>query len=117
MSESTRSTPPPARSTGTEPTRVTEKLKAERIQLLARRLPRWRLSPGNNELRRTWSVPGLRAGTALAGALAAVVEERKHPAAAITITPSAVAVALTTPAAGGLTAHDFDVASALEFGA
>jgi 4a-hydroxytetrahydrobiopterin dehydratase len=108
--------PPSPAATAAPPSPITEKLKAERIQLLARALPRWRVAPGGREIRRTWQVPGLWAGTALAGAVAAVVERRGHTAA-ITVTPDAVAVDLTTPSAGGLTARDFEVATALEFGA
>ncbi len=93
---------------------ITEQLKAERIQMMLRDVPTWQLAPTGDELLRTWTVPSLFAGAAFAGALAAVVEHHEHEAT-ITVTPGCVAVSLSTPAAGGLTAKDFEVASALEF--
>jgi pterin-4a-carbinolamine dehydratase len=106
----------PAEPAGSAPVPVTDRLKAERIQFMARDLPAWEVKGGNRELQRSWAVPTLRAGTALADALAAVVQHHRHHAT-ITITPDSVAVALSTPAVNGLSAKDFHVAAALEFGA
>ncbi len=104
---------PPA---GGGPLPVTEKLKAERIQLMIEQLPTWELRPSGAEIRRSWTVPGLWAGTAFAGGLAAVVEQHGHEAT-IVVTPAQVRLTLSTPAANGLTQKDFEVAAALEFGA
>ncbi len=105
--------PPPA---GGVPVPVTEKLKAERIQLMIEQLPTWELRPSGAEIRRSWATPGLWCGTAFAGGLAAVVEQHGHEAT-IVVTPAQVRLTLTTPAANGLTQTDFEVAAALECGA
>ena len=92
-----------------------EPLAAEAIEPLLRGLPRWRLDAGGEAIERTWAVTGLWAAAAFGSGLASVVENLGHEAT-ITVTASGVVVALSTTAAGGLTAKDFAVALALEFG-
>ncbi len=98
-----------------EPQPITEQLKAERIQLMLGRLPAWDLDPAGSAIRRSWTVPGLYVGTAFATGLAALVERFGHEAT-IAVTPACVEIALSTPEADGVTARDFEVATALEFG-
>lgn len=98
-----------------KPTPVTERLKAERIQLLARELPKWELNDEQTAIRRIFTnLPNLKAGVLFAGLVAEIAERQSHTAALL-VQRHSVAVTLTTPRAGGLTERDFELASKLEF--
>jgi 4a-hydroxytetrahydrobiopterin dehydratase len=91
----------------------TEPLGAERIQEGLAALSAWQLTPDGKAIRRTWPVPSLWTGTALASRHATIIEGYRHTAT-LTVTAAAVEVVLTTAAAGGVTAKDLAVALALE---
>ncbi|MGH9360846.1 MAG: 4a-hydroxytetrahydrobiopterin dehydratase [Thermoanaerobaculia bacterium] len=95
-------------------TSAIEPLKAERIQLLLKEVPRWQLAKDGASLGRAYhGLPSLRAALLLAS-LAAEVAEQHHHAAALDIRGGRVTVTLTSPEAGGLTEKDFEVAAALD---
>ncbi len=98
------------------PKRITEQLKAERIQTLLERLPTWELRRDGRAIRRIWSVPSRYVGSAFASALASVIHYHKGEAT-MTLTEGTVVVNLSTAAVDAVTERDFLVAEALEFGA
>ena len=95
------------------PTPVTERLKAERIQLFAREFPRWELNRDQTSISRVFHFPGLRAAAVFA-ALVAEVAEHHHHTAALLVDTDAVTVTLTTREIPGLTERDLAVATGLE---
>jgi pterin-4a-carbinolamine dehydratase len=100
-----------------KPTPATERLKAERIQVLALKVPKWQLNREQTAISRLYpSFPGLRSAALFASLAAEIAESHDHTAS-ILIEKGSVLVTLTTPGASGLTERDFDVASRLEFAA
>jgi 4a-hydroxytetrahydrobiopterin dehydratase len=107
MSNSTQGTVParenPARS------RAITRLKPERVQDGLQKLPNWRQSRDGRALVRTFKVANGRAPLALAELILALAEQEGHPSS-VTLWNGTVECKLTTPAAGGITCRDLEMA-------
>lgn len=114
MSDSPDDVTPQPESAETAGPPAGERLEAEPIRAALRALPAWTLVAGGTAIHRCWQVPGLWVGTCLATGLAAAVETEQHEAT-FTVTARTPEVTLSTPAAGGVTAKDLQVAAVLEF--
>jgi 4a-hydroxytetrahydrobiopterin dehydratase len=85
------------------------RLKPERVQLMLRKLPQWRLSRDGKSLTRSFKFADPKAPLAFAGFITALaVEDGHYPA--VTLNRETVVCKLTTPAAGGVTLKDFEMA-------
>ncbi|HZF09178.1 MAG TPA: 4a-hydroxytetrahydrobiopterin dehydratase [Thermoanaerobaculia bacterium] len=88
---------------------VTNRLKPERVQDGLRKLPNWRQSRDGRSLVRTFRFADTGAPLAFAGfVLTLAGQEEHHPI--VTLHKGTVECKLTTPAAGGITVRDFDMA-------
>jgi 4a-hydroxytetrahydrobiopterin dehydratase len=88
---------------------VTNRLKPERVQDGLRKLPNWRQSRDGKSLVRTFRFADAAAPLAFAGfVLTLAGQEEHHPI--VTLHKGTVECKLTTPAAGGITVRDFDMA-------
>jgi len=88
---------------------ATNRLKPERVEDGLRKLPNWRQSRDGRSLVRTFKFADAAAPLAFAGfVLTLAGQEEHHPI--VTLHKSTVECKLTTPAAGGITVRDFDMA-------
>jgi len=88
---------------------VTSRLKPERVQDGLRKLPNWRQSRDGRSLVRTFKFADAGAPLAFAGfVLTLAGQEEHHPI--VTLHKGTVECKLTTPAAGGITARDLEMA-------
>jgi pterin-4a-carbinolamine dehydratase len=88
---------------------VTGRLKPERVQLLLNKLPAWRVSPDGCSVSRTFKFTDEVTLLAFAGFVLTVASKASH-FPAVTLHRSTMTCKLTTPAAGGLTLKDFEIA-------
>jgi len=85
------------------------RLKPERVQLGLRKLPSWRPSRDGKALVRTFKFTAERAPLAFAELVLAIAEkEGQQPT--LTLSGGTVECRLTTPAAGGITLRDLEMA-------
>jgi len=88
---------------------VTTRLKPERVQDGLRKLPNWRQSRDGRSLVRTFRFADAGAPLAFAGfVLTLAGQEEHHPI--VTLHKGTVECKLTTPAAGGITVRDLEMA-------
>jgi 4a-hydroxytetrahydrobiopterin dehydratase len=88
---------------------VTGRLKPERVQLLLNKLPDWRVSQDGKSLSRTFKFTCEGTPLAFAGFVMTLATQASH-FPAVTLHRSTLTCKLTTPAAGGLTLKDFEMA-------
>jgi len=90
-----------------------QKLKAERVELLLKRMPQWGASANRSALLRRYDLGSPWQAARIASLLVRLFEARRsHPW--ITVTGSQILVRLSTPAAGGLTQADVQFARRLD---
>ena len=83
------------------------RLKPERVQLGLRKLPNWRQSRDGRSLVRKFAAE--RAPLAFAEWILAIAAKEGHQPT-VTLSNGTVECKLSTPAAGGITARDFEMA-------
>ena len=88
------------------------RLKAERVQLVLRKLPNWRLSRDGKSLVRTFKFTAERAPLAFAELVLAIAGKEGHQPS-VTLSNGTVECKLTTPSAGGVTSRDLEMARKL----
>jgi 4a-hydroxytetrahydrobiopterin dehydratase len=88
---------------------ATGRLKPERVELLLNRLPNWRVSQDGKSLSRTFKFTDEGTPLAFAGFVMTLATQASH-FPAITLHRGTLTCKLTTPAAGGLTLKDFEMA-------
>jgi 4a-hydroxytetrahydrobiopterin dehydratase len=91
------------------PSPAISRLKPERIQDGLRKLPNWRQSRDGRSLVRTFRFADTRAPLAFAGFLLTLADQEEHHPI-VTLHKSTVECKLTTPAAGGITVRDLEMA-------
>ena len=95
------------------PVKLFERLKAERIQLLLRELPGWRLTRSGTAISRAVQLPGHRSALAFANFAAELANDRGLTAE-VDVRPQRVGVTLSNRTVRGLTEAEFALAAALE---
>ena len=88
---------------------ATGRLKPERVELLLHKLPDWRVSQDGKSLSRTFKFTDEGTPLAFAGFVMTLATQASHFPAVI-LHRSTLTCKLTTPAAGGLTMKDFELA-------
>lgn len=88
---------------------TTGRLKPERVELLLNRLPNWRVSQDGKSLSRTFKFTDEGTPLAFASFVMTLAAQARHFPAVI-LNQSTLTCRLTTPAAGGLTLKDFEMA-------
>ncbi len=88
---------------------ATGRLKPERVALLLNKLPKWRISPDGKSLFRTFKFTDEGTPLAFASFVMTLATQARHFPAVI-LNQSTLTCRLTTPAAGGLTLKDFEMA-------
>jgi 4a-hydroxytetrahydrobiopterin dehydratase len=85
------------------------RLKPERVQLGLRKLPSWRPSRDGKALVRTFKFTAERAPLVFAELVLAIAEKEGHQPT-LTLSGGTVECRLCTPAAGGITLRDLEMA-------
>lgn len=88
---------------------VVEPLKAERVQLLMKRLTHWRLGSDRKSIFREFRFPDTGSARAFVTLVSAIAAETGH-SPTLLIEGNRVLCKLTTPAVGGLSTRDFALA-------
>jgi len=90
------------------------RLKAERVQLALVQLPGWALSPDGLALVRIFALDTREAALALACLISEICRARGHEAALL-LEGARLTATLSSPAAGGVTEADLEIARQLAF--